>query len=469
MTSSESTAASLLAEFAVGHSWGAVPNDVAARATGRLLDTLGCGFAAVGLGAGASASVIAIEQGGNPEASILGQATRLPVALAALANGTRCHSLDFDDTHEAGICHASTVVLPAALAVAEARGSTGEELLAAYALGCEVALRIAVPVADGLYERGLHPTPICGAFGAAAAAARLARLDATTATNALGIVGSFAAGLFEYLSDGSETKPLHAGWAAQSGVQAVRLAAAGATGPATVIEGRFGLVASHTGRQPEVEEVCEGLGKSWQIEGVSIKGYPACHFVHSPTWAAAELVREHRLGLDSIQRIYVRIPDEGIPVVLDPLEDKLEPRTVYDAKFSLPFTVAHLLVQGSLGLRSFTQETIADREVLALAAKVSPEQLDESERGASRFSGGVRIVTNDGRSFSSFLPHAPGSPANPLTDAWLEAKFTANASFALETSSVERLLTELRDIGSVTSLELVAGSMRTSAIGDESL
>jgi 2-methylcitrate dehydratase PrpD len=439
-----------LAAFAVSAESAAIPPPVRHRAAFHLMDTLGCGLAAVGTGAADYATAVADRQGGAEEATLLGGASRVPAAVAALANGTRCHALDFDDTHERGICHASTVVAPAAIAVGEARDRRGRDLLDAYVLGSEVALRIAIATADGLYARGFHPTPVCGAFGAAGAAARLLGLDAAQATCALGIVGSFAAGLFEYLSDGSQTKPLHAGWAAQAGVQAALLAEVGATGPATVIEGRFGLIASHTDARPQPGSMTDALGEAWELEEVSIKPFPACHFAHSSTWAAAALADEHGLGPGDIAEIHVRIPAEGEPLVLEPLRDKHHPRTPYDAKFSLPFTVAHHLVHGRLGVSSFTGESIREPEVLEVASRVRGEPL--SEMAPSRFAGGARLVTRDGEQLDRFLPHAPGSPRNPLDEDWQLAKFHANAELPLRPAAAQQLSDALLAIDDAPAL-----------------
>jgi 2-methylcitrate dehydratase PrpD len=437
-----------LAAFVVSTDSAAIPASVRRRAALHLLDTVGCGLAAVGTGAAEHATAVALAQAPAEEAALLGLSARASAAGAALANGTRCHALDFDDTHERGICHSSTVVAPAALALGEARDRAGREVLDAYVLGSEVALRIATGTADGLYARGFHPTSVCGAFGAAAASARLLGLDAQRATCALGIVGSFAAGLFEYLSDGSQTKPLHAGWAAQAGVHAALLAEAGATGPTTVIEGRFGLVASHTDSEPG--SMTDGLGESWELGEVSIKPFPACHFAHSSTWAAAALAEEHALRLGDVAEIRVRIPAEGEPLILDPLEDKHRPRTPYAAKFSLPFTVAHHLVHGRLGVSSFTAETIRDPKVLELAARVRGEPL--REHAPSRFAGGARLVMRDGAELDRFIEHAPGSPGNPLDNDWLLAKFRANAELALYAPAAERLANALLAIDEAPAL-----------------
>lgn len=453
------TVAARLAAFAVETPSDAIPVAVRARAALHLLDVVGCGIAAVGLDAGGHASAVAVEQGGAPEASLLGADARVPAPLAALANGTRCHALDFDDTHEAGICHASAVVAPAALAVAEARGADAAAALDAYLLGCEVAVRIAVAAADGLYARGYHPTGVCGAFGAAAAAARLLGLDARTAADALGVVGSFASGLLEFLSDGSGTKPLHAGWAAQAGVQAARLAAAGATGPASVVEGDFGLLRSHAGERGRAEAICDALGERWEIAAMSLKPFPACHFAHASTWAAAELAAEHGLAAADVEAVVARIPAEGLPLVLEPLARKQRPQTPYDGKFSLPFAIAHRLVHGELGLTSFSAHAVADPRVLALAARIRHEPIAESDGEHSRFAGGVRLLAG-GREHDRFLAHAPGSPGNPLSDAWVRAKFRANAELGTTpeaAAALERLLCAPAEL---PSLEPVAALLR---------
>lgn len=451
------TSAQRLAAFAIDTPTAAIPAAVRERAARHLLDTLGCGVAAVGLGEGAHATTLATAQGGAPQASLLGDAQRVPAALAALANGVRCHALDFDDTHEAGICHSSTVVVPAAFAAGEAGGRDGRAILDAYVLGTEVALRIASATADGLYARGFHPTPVCGAFGAAAAAGRLLGLSPAQACAALGIVSSFAAGLFEYLADGSGTKPLHAGWAAQAGVQAALLAQAGATGPATAIEGRFGLIASHTDAPPAPLDLAD-LSERWELPSLSIKPFPACHFAHSSTWAAAALADEHALASDDVAEIVVRIPPEGEPLVLTPLEAKHAPMTPHNAKFSLPYTIGYRIVHGALPLAAFTEEQIADATVLTIARRVRFEPL--TEEAPSRFAGGARLVTRDGRAFDRFVPHPPGSPGNPLPEPEVLAKYRANAELGLPPRQAGALADALLTFDDAPSAEQAGALLR---------
>ncbi len=442
-----------LASFAITADGLEIPERARQRARLHLIDVLGCGLAAVGMDVGGAPAVLAGAQGGRGEATVIGGTGLAPAPLAAFANGTRCHALDFDDTHERGICHSSAVVASAAFAAGQAAGKAGREVLDAYLLGSEVALRIAVSAADGLYARGLHPTSVCGVFGAAIAAARLLGLTVDQATNALGIAGSFAGGLLEYLSDGSATKPLHAGWAAHGGIQAARLAAAGATGPATVLEGRFGLIPSHAGMSANVDSIAADLGDRWEFLALSIKPYPACHFAHASTWAAGELLDESGIHPDEIEEIVVRVPDEGAALVLEPLERKIAPLTSYDAKFSLPYTVAHRLVRGHLDLMSFAEERIRDPTLLELAGRTRREKLDGPV--PSRFAGGARIVTRSARELDRFIAHTPGSPENRLDEGWVLSKFRSNAEHALRSEEVDELMDLLRGVDELPSLDRV--------------
>jgi len=221
-------------------------------------------------------------------------------------------------------------------------------------------------------------------------------------------------------------------------VQAALLAAEGATGPATVLEGRFGLLASHTGETNGAEAMCEGLGERWESAQIALKAYPACHFAHASTWAAAELARERGLAPADVAGIAVRVPDEGARLVLDPLPAKHAPATPYDAKFSLPFTIAHVLVHGELGVASFSDEPIREPRVLDLARLVGAEPW-EPERPPSRFARATRITTRTGAELELTVSHAPGSPANPLGDPWLLEKFRANAALALEGAAAASL------------------------------
>ncbi|MGE5407180.1 MAG: MmgE/PrpD family protein, partial [Syntrophothermus sp.] len=300
-----------------------IPEEVVSAAKLHLLDAVGTGLAALALDEMPAARAVALELGGEEEATAVGLPRRLGAASAALSNGSLMHALDFDDTHEAAIVHSSVVVAPTVLAVGEGTGADGEELVAAAVAAYETSARIGLAVPGALHVRGFHPTSVCGVFAAAAGAARLRGLSAEQTANALGIAGSQASGLMEYLADGSQTKPLHAGWAAHAGIAAAALAAHGATGPGSVLEGRFGLLASHVGEFDEAALAAD-LGSRWETTEVAFKAYPCCHAGH----AVLNAVTESGLGPDDVEEIVALVAGEvAVGLVLEPAARKLRPAT----------------------------------------------------------------------------------------------------------------------------------------------
>src|SRR5262245_16943682 len=240
-----------LATFAAGLSPSAVPRDVAHQATLLLLDTVGVSLAAVPEEFAQSIHRVARSLGGPPEASLWGAPEQVGAATAVLANGTLAHGLDYDDTLEEAIVHTGACCAPAALAVGEARHASGPQVLAALVAGVEVMAAVGRACPGAFHRRGFHPTALCGSFGAAAATGRLLGLTAPELATAFGLCGSQASGIIEYLTDGSSTKRLHAGWAAHAGVVAAHLAQAGFTSPRTVFEGTHGFYQAFAGAPPD--------------------------------------------------------------------------------------------------------------------------------------------------------------------------------------------------------------------------
>src|SRR5919198_562457 len=261
------TAAERLASFATSLTYDRIPPHVVEAAKLHALDAVGCGLAASALGVATEGRIAMAEVGGEPQASVIGLDAALPPASAAFANAMLCHGLDYDDTHSDSVAHVSTVVVPAAAAVAEARNVDGRELLTAIVAGNEIVTRIGMAASGAFHRRGFHPTAICGIFGATAAIARLAGCDAATTAGALGIAGSFAGGLFAYLEDGTATKPMHAAWAAHGSVLAARLSALGAQRPPSVVEGRFGLYHAFLGAEKDeidIDHELADLRERWE-------------------------------------------------------------------------------------------------------------------------------------------------------------------------------------------------------------
>ncbi len=429
-------AAEQLAAWSAALRFEEIPGEVVAAAKLHLLDAVGCGLAALGLDEVPAARAVAAEIGGGEEATAFGLPRRVGAGAAALANGSLMHALDFDDTHEEAIVHSSVVVAAAMLAVGEATGASGEELLAAAVGGYEISARVGLAVPGALHVKGFHPTSVCGVFAAAAVASRLRGLSAEQTASALGIAGSQASGLMEYLADGSQTKPLHAGWAAHAGVVAAALAAHGASGPGSVLEGRFGLLASHVG-EFDAAALTAGLGERWETPRISFKAYPCCHAGHAVLGA----VEASGLGAEGVEEVVALVAgDVAVGLVLEPAARKLGPATPYEAKFSLPYCIGALLTRGSLGVDAFTAEAIADPRALDLAAKVSYEVVEFD--GGNEFSGGVRARAG-GREFEARVPLARGGPGNPMSPQEVHGKFLRNAELALSGEEARRLLATL--------------------------
>ncbi|MCL3819616.1 MmgE/PrpD family protein [Aeromicrobium wangtongii] len=402
-----------------------VPDDVRRAALRHLLDGMGTAVGGIRAGSADPAVEVALGLGGPQEATILGQTSRVSAPAAALANGTLVHALDFDDTHAGGLVHATAVVLPAALAVGEQVQASGDDVLMAAVVGYETACRIAAAAPHGFHARGLHATMVAGVFSSAIIAARLGGLDVDRTTNALGIAGSQAGGLLAFLGTGASTKQLHPGFASQAGIIAARLAAAGATGPETVFDGPHGVFDALAQGVANPHGIVADLGERWETTRIGIKPYAACQLSHATLDAVQDARRQVEFGVDDIELITARVHPDSASVVCDTSRDLTRPASPYAAKFSLPWSVAALLADGTMTLETFDETSIARPELFDLAARVRVE-LAPSQQVAADARGEVRVQLRDGRQIVGTVERSAGGPDNPLSDADLHAKFTGN-------------------------------------------
>jgi 2-methylcitrate dehydratase PrpD len=352
-----------------------------------------------------------------------------------------------------------------ALAVGEARHASGAEVLAAIVAGVEVMAAVGLACPGVFHRRGFHPTALCGAFGAAAATGRLLGLDAAALATAFGLCGSQASGIIEYLADGSWTKRLHAGWAAHAGVLAAHLAQAGFTGPRTVFEGDHGFYRAFGGEPPDAARLAalaDRLGHEWAIARLMFKAYP-CGSINQPYMDCAARIRV-RPGFDpaAIRAIVCRTAEGPVHRLWEPLAEKRRPATPYGAKFSLPYCVALVLLEGQAGVDGFSQAKTRDPRILEVAAKVG-YVVDPSLPYPQRFTGHVRVELAGGRVLEETQDAPRGGPADPLALEELQAKFRANARRALPTTQVEALLAQLLAIARAADVAPTAAALRRAA------
>jgi 2-methylcitrate dehydratase PrpD len=356
--------------------------------------------------------------------TIFGRTERAEASWAAFANGIAAHGLEMDDVENASSLHPGVVVMPAALALAEQLGSSPSDFYASVVAGYEVTLRVGAALNPAsAYERGFHPTAVCGALGAAAASARLLGLTPAQTNSALGIAGSMAAGSMAYLHDGAWTKRLHPGWACHAGITAARLAASGFVGPTDILEGRYGFLHAYSSNS-DVEQLERKPGDELAIMRVSLKPYACCRYMHGPIDCLFDIMRRHQPDPQRVARIACGVLSGGRGLIADPIGQKRQASNIVDAQFSMPYGAAIAVLTGKAGLSVFTGEWLHHPTVRELMQKVdcytSPE-LDDHYPAEWRAS--ASITMDDGTQYSSQIRYALGDPHNPLSWEQLEARF----------------------------------------------
>jgi 2-methylcitrate dehydratase PrpD len=355
----------------------------------------------------------------------IGHARALSAAGAALVNGTAAHGEDFDDTFEGGPVHAGAVVVPAVLAACERHDPDGAAALRGIAIGVEVLCRLSLVVPKAVHKAGFHPTAVFGAMGAAAGVAAALGADRKQTVDALGIAGSMASGIIEYLAEGTWTKRMHAGWAAQSGLRAALMAKSGFSGPRTVFEGTHGLFHGFAHQTDgNYDALLGGFGTRWVTETLAFKPYPCGTMTH-PYIDCARRLAAQGIKPEQIADIVCDVGEGTVHRLWEPLAAKQKPANGYAGKFSQPYCVATALVRHNVGLGDFTDAAVEDAHVLALAAKIR-YRIDPANPYPDAFTGHIRATLNDGSVVEERQPHFRGGAKEPLTRADIEDKFVLN-------------------------------------------
>ena len=429
-----------IADFAASAVKDGVPEDVLAAARLHFLDAIGVGIAASSVADNATWS-----QAATPgDASLLGGGTA-EAGAAAMINGALIHALEYDDTHIASVVHGSAFAAPLALAVAQLCNATGRDLIRAYILAWEVAIRIGMAGPGAFQAKGFQVTSVGGAIGAAAAASQILGLDRRQTISTIGIAGGQASGTLAFLADGAMSKALNPGWAARTGIEAARLAAAGMSGPESVLESRFGVMNAFGDGADNLGGNLANLGDDWFLAEAAFKLYPCCHYIH-PFLEAVEQVMATGIQAGDIVNLTAFVPPPAAPLVCEPWERRQEPASGYDGKWGLAYCMALMFVQGRVDVASF--ETPPPADVVTLAKRMVWQPMRDHGFPA-RFAARIEIETAQGL-VTAEVAQVRGAPDRPVDKADIVAKFTGNATRRLDAARVQQLMDIILNIDTMS-------------------
>jgi 2-methylcitrate dehydratase len=436
-----------LAEFTSGLSTTDVPPEVVDRIKAMLLDQLGVAqFVVDHTPWGRAVERYATEQAprGGP-CQVLGSSATTSPAAAALANGTLTMGFEFEDMHTEGTGHPFSIVFPAALAAAEALDVDGETFVASLVAGYEVGVRASLGLdraSEPWTKRGLYPITIFGVFGAAAAAARALELDSSLTAQALGIAGSHAFGTMQAHKEGTMTRRLHAGRAAEIGVTAAQLARQGITGPLDVLDGEFGIYQAFGGSQPDFAPITRGLGDAWATDGSWLKFYPCNGLFQAPLDGLLSIMSEQQLRTDDVVDVEVRIP------LATRLHERPSAVTPVNAQFSLHYCMALALVHGRPEARHFLDGTVGDPAVVSAMdrVRVSLDPTMSQQHADSSRPGTVVVSTQGGEQFERHVAHPKGHPRNSMGWEDIESKFSLLVDDVVTPADAARMRAAIADI-----------------------
>lgn len=436
-------------------------DDFARRAARRhLIDTLGATIAG-GPQDATKAVERALAAAGTAPGSIPvpGVTRRYDMLAAAYVGGTCGHGLELDDGYRAGSVHPGTVVVPAALSVAAARGASGADLLRAVVIGYEVICRISAASHPRARWRGFHNTGTAGVFAAAASAGSLIGLDEEGMENAFGVAASSASGLFTFLA-GGDVKRIHPGHAAREGVMAALLTEAGLPGPRGVLEFKEGYFNAYAGGDTGAKDYGaidilaaggNNTRSSFAVANCYMKPYACCRHIHSPIDAVLDIAAAEKLAPGQVAAIEI-----GTYAVAA-AHGAVGWSEMTTAQMSIPFVLATALVRGQVTLADFGPAERADPAVLALTQRIRTTVDAECDADYPRLRAAkVTLRTNDGRSFARYVPEPYGSAANPLTDAALEEKFLRLAGPVIGESRAREALAQLSAIEELIDIRPLA-------------
>ena len=370
----------------------------------------------------------ALQENGN--CTLVGHNRETSPFNAAIINGTAVHGEDFDDTFEGTPVHVGAVMVPAMLSAAQSKNISGEGFLKGLVVGSELICRLALVAPTAVHRQGFHPTAIFGAFGSSIGISSVIGNNIKEMSSALGIVGSMASGIIEYLAEGTSTKRLHPGWAAGCGWQSANIAKSGFIGPRTVFEGTHGVFNSFAKNSiiPDFSHITDQLGSRWESKNLAIKPY-ACGTMAQPFIDCAIKIRDKITNIEEIDKIVAQVGEGTVHRLWEPLKEKQKPSSPYGAKFSVPYCIAVGIIDGEAGLRQFTDSRLKDSELIKLTSKISYE-INPKDEYPKNYSGNIKVFKKNGEILSANQPSLRGGKKDPLSITEVYQKFEANLNFA---------------------------------------
>lgn len=447
-----------IAEFTLEQNISQIPPNVISHGKLLLMDTFGVAMANLEQTHIQAVRQVVEDMGSRPVCTLWGSGEKAQVSDAVLYNAALIHGSDYDDTHVAGIVHCSAAVVSTAIAVGEATGSTGQEIYEAIVIGWEIIVRLGVAARGRFHDVGYHGTAIAAPFAAACVAGRLMKVSKDVLVNALGICGSQAAGVQEFLRDGSWSKKLHPGWGAHGAIWAVNLAKAGYIGPKKIFEGDFGVWKTHCGTIEGLEEF-DDLGKVWHTPEITFKLYPVCHMTHS--FIDCLLKARKEIDCEDIASIECRIEERCYHIVCEPEKAKKNPETDYMMRFSLPYVAAVALVCGKVSPWEIDMQLAKDSRIQALMQKVDCIA-DDEKKNPGYFPGWVKIRLKNGVEYVYDQRWEAGTAQNPVDMDAVMTKFHNNLEHFYTEDQIKKLLELIQQIECLERIDPLTGCLRVS-------
>lgn len=396
-----------------------------------LFDYLGCAIGGVNNNFSRPAKVLVEQMGGEKQANLINLDKKTTILNASFFNAFVGHILEMDDVDRSSISHPATVVIPAALAIAQYNNKNGKDFITAICAGYEVMLRIGTSITPAHYEV-FHTTATTGVFGASIAASKLFDLDAQKMLYAFGNAGTMSSGLWQFIQNGGNSKFLHAGNACKNGVLSAYLASKDFTGADRILEGTQGFFKGYA-RQDIDESIFNDYGKRFRSAEVSIKPYPCCRHTHSAINASNELFG--KINAKDIEKVIAKTYNTAIKIA-----GKESPKTPQEAKFSLKFCIARTLLNGAVKGSDFTELFLHDKNTKELMSKIEIVEDEAINKMLPlNWASQIDVILKNGTKMTSKIKAPLGDPENPISFDEIKFKFDQITNGLISNENQEKI------------------------------